>query len=276
MVAFFDTFTKDEADGAKAMRDDLRTVRWAQPLLKAIADGGGLTGANKALFFELRFGHGLHTSGITPAYEIPGEASSTLDFGFASGGQNFRVEMMRLTETAAAKAATKETVEGDGISLVSRVLTTNADDPRQSEEGETLKAVERICQKCEHDGKPYKFPPPGGGINILLVDFRTFLHGGDIHDRIHVALGGTQVHHSYRRYFNGKLISGVFSRETNLRGAAEARERLHFIGFVNEKAYRPGDFASATQFVANPPLFVNANNARAILVAWPLQPAKLI
>jgi hypothetical protein len=275
-MAFFDTFTEEEAHGAVAMMRDLGAAPWARPLLQAIADGSGLTGANKALFFELRFGHGLHASCVTPPYEIPGEAHSTLDFGFASVGKNFRVEMMRLTETTAAKAATRENVDEDGVLYVSRVLNTNADDRRQSEEGETLKAVERICQKCERNGKPYKFPPPGGAINILLVDFRTFLDGGDIPDRIHVALGGAHLRDVYRRYWKGKLIAGVFSRETMLRGAAEARERLHFIGFANEKSYRPGDFAAATQFVANPNLFANADQARAALAAWPLQPAELI
>ena len=184
---------------------------------------------------------------------------------------------MRLTETAAAKAATRDAVDEDGIPWASRALSTNADDPKQSEEGETLKAVERICQKCERDGKPWKFPPPDGAINVLLVDFRTFLHGGDVHDRIHVALGGANVgSHWYRRYWEGKLITGVFSPETTLRGAVEARARIHFIGFVTEKDYGAGEFAAAIQFIANPKLFSGADEAKAVLLAWPLQPAELI
>ena len=39
-----------------------------------------------------------------------------------------------------------------------------------------------------------------------------------------------------------RLISGVFGPRTKLRGAAEARERVHFIGFVNERTYKPVDF----------------------------------
>jgi hypothetical protein len=55
-----------------------------------------------------------------------------------------------------------------------------------------------------------------------------------------------------RRYWKGNLITGVFSPKTKLRGAAEARERLHFIGFVNEKSYETGAFGPAIQFIANP------------------------
>ncbi len=274
---FFDTFSENEAHGVEAMMRDVDAIPWAQPLLKSIADNGGLNGGNKSLFFELRFGHALHTAGIIPEYEIPGESGSTIDFGFQSGKCSFRVELMRLTETAAAKAATHETIVGQGVPLVTRELSTDAADPKQSEEGETLKAVERICQKCERDGKPWKFPPTDGLINVLLVDFRTFLHGGDVNDRIHVALGGKKVgSHWYRRYWEEKLITGVFSPETTLRGGTEARSRLNFIGFINEKTYEPGGFPAATQFVANPQLLTSADEARAVLAEWPLQPAELI
>jgi hypothetical protein len=72
------------------------------------------------------------------------------------------------------------------------------------------------------------------------------------------------------------LITGVFSPKTTLRGAAEARQRVHFLSFVNEKAYGPGNIAIATQFIANPNLFATADAARAVLAAWPLHPAELI
>jgi hypothetical protein len=65
----------------------------------------GLKGTNKAKLFELRFGYALQLTGATPRYEVPGEGQSTLDFGFTSGGREFLVELMRLEETAAVKAA---------------------------------------------------------------------------------------------------------------------------------------------------------------------------
>jgi ribosomal L7/L12-like protein len=220
---------------------------------------------------QLRFGYAVRGAGIQPRYETAGVGQSTLDFGFTSGGRDFLVEMMRLEETDAVRAATKAEEFTDGAVMVSRNLSTNAEDARQSEEGETLKAVERICQKFESGGKPHKFPPLGQATHVLLVDIRTFLNGGDVWDRVHVGLGGECVPSEvYRRYYKGNLISGVFSPKTKLRGAAEARERLHFIGFVNEKSYEASAIGPAIQFIANPHLFKTEEEARAALAGWPL------
>ena len=52
---------------------------------------------------------------------------------------------MRLSETKAAKEATKAVVDKDGIPFTKRILSTDAEDQKQSIEGETLKAIERIC-----------------------------------------------------------------------------------------------------------------------------------
>jgi hypothetical protein len=186
-VNSFDFLSGREAEFTKAAMGELANVPWARRLIDDINSSGGLTGTNKAKLFELRFGHALHKAGITPRYEVPGEGESTLDFGVKSGDREFLVELMRLEETDAVKAATHAETDDVGGVLVKRTLTTNAADPRQSEEGETLKAIERICQKFEHNGQPCKFPAPGGATNVLLVDFRTFNNGGDEWERVHVA-----------------------------------------------------------------------------------------
>lgn len=266
----FDFLTGREGDFMESVLDELKAVPWAKQLVDDINATGGLTGNNKAKLFELRFGYGLHKLGIQPRYETAGEGESTLDFGFISDCREFLVEMMRLEETDAVRAATTAETLADGATMVKRQLTTTAADPKQSEEGETLKAVERICQKFEHKGKPHKFPPPASATHVLLVDVRTLFNGGDVWDRIHVGLGGEFVPHEiFRRYYKGNLISGVFSLRTKLRGATEARERVHFIGFVNEKSYEAGAVGPAIQFIANPHLFKTPEEARAGLVGWP-------
>lgn len=55
-----------------------------------------------------------------------------------------------------------------------------------------------------------------------------------------------------------------------MKGAVEARERVHFIGFVNERAYGDGSFGAAVQFVGNPDVFQSAEEARDALSGWPL------
>jgi hypothetical protein len=200
-----------------------------------------------------------------PHYKALGEAGSTLDFGFACGGNDWLVELMRLEETAAVRRASGSHVDEDGTRWFSRIPSTGGGKGKESPEGETLKAVERICQKCERDGRATKFPVPGGAYHTLLVDFRTVASGGDAYDRIHIGLGGENVPPEMRHLWEGKPISGVFSPRTVLRGAAFIRERVHFLGFVNEKSYEPGAFGAAIQFIANPNVFESAAEADAAL-----------
>jgi hypothetical protein len=196
-----------------------------------------------------------------PRIKYPEKANPlSIDFGFKSGERHWNVEMLRLTETEAARAATTTEVDENGITWTKRILSGVNKDKRQSPEGETLKAIQRICQKCEKDGKAYKFPTPDKAINALLVDFRTFAsRGGDRADRIHVGLGGSWLPAAYRMYWgegqDRKLISGVFSPCAKVKGAAEARDRLHFIGLVNERSFKPGDYGAAIEFIGNPHLF---------------------
>jgi hypothetical protein len=109
---------------------------------------------------------------------------------------------------------------------------------------------------------------------------RTFKDGGDIHDRKHIALGGAYVDIPYRAFWTheGKsnLISGVFAEETGLKGALEARERVHFIGFVRERSFELGEFGNVIEFVANPYFFKTVSDVKAALETWPLQPAKFL
>jgi hypothetical protein len=275
-IPFFDCLTGEEAAAAAAVMAALRDAPWAQPLLRNLPDPAALTHEHKAALFELRFGNSLHRAGIAPRYEVAGEGNSTVDFGLVHAGQQWLVELMRLEETEGARDATRGRVDEDGIEWQERILTTGAGEGRRSPEGETLKAVQRICQKCARGEQPHKFPVPGNAYHSLLVDFRTFANGGDLHDRVHVALGGEFVPPEVRHVWNGKPISGAFSARTIVRGAAHLRERVHFIGFVNEREFGPGAFAAATEFIANPALFANGRAAREALATWPLQPARLL
>jgi hypothetical protein len=266
----FDFLTGAEADYMQGVIEKLGETAWAKPLIADIEASGGLKSENMAKLFELRFGNALDGADVQPSYEVPGEGESKIDFGFTSGGNEFLAEMMRLEETEAVRKATSFQEFEDGAVMAQRRLHSDAEDKRQTPEGETLKAVQRICQKLEKDGKPHKLPLPSGATHVLLVDFRAFKNGGDKADRAHIALGGKFVPHPFRHYFNGKLITGVFDSETDLKGALQARERLHFIGFVHEKSYEDGSFGPAIQFIANPNLFKTAEEARAALTGWPL------
>lgn len=273
----WDILSENEAVYSASILRELADQNWAKQLIRDISENGGLTRNNKSRLFELRFAYSLFQAGIEPSYEIPGEGNSTLDFGCTFETQEWAIELMRLEETDAVRNATWKSVDINNSALFGMHLSTDADDPRQSPEGETIKAIERICQKCEKDGQPYKFPLPDSAYQVLLVDFRTFLDGSDRHDRIHVGLGGEYVRNEVLRMrWNGNLISGVFNESTTLRGAEYARERVHFIGFVDEKEYRPGAFHGATQFVANPQLFADVPAVLSAMETWPLGQASVL
>ena len=273
---FWDSLTAEEGTYAEEISHELSSETWAHQLLADITDNGGITRTNKAKLFELRFGYELQQTGITPNYEVEGEAESSIDFGFECGDLQWLVELMRLEDTDAAHRATQTSTDDNGVQWSERTLSSDAEDPTQSEEGETLKAVQRICQKCERDGRPHKFPIPDNTYHVILVDFRSFLNGGDDYDRLHVGLGGNFVPETYQRTWEGRLISGVFGLGTNVRGAAEIRERIHFIGFVEEQSYQVGEFAQVTRFIANPNLFASNEEIHEAIDKWPLQPAVVL
>jgi hypothetical protein len=99
----FEVLTGDEGDFMQSVMSELANTPRAKPLVDDINATGSLTGDNKAKLFELRFGYGLHGGVIQPRYEVAGEGQSTLDFGFASGGNDFLVEMMRQVLTNVEK-----------------------------------------------------------------------------------------------------------------------------------------------------------------------------
>lgn len=269
----WDSLSDREGSFMKQVVDDLREVAWTQPMLQQLGRTGGIRRETKALLFELRFAHNLHLVGLEARYEVAAEGASTLDFGVKCEGVLWQVELLRLGETQSVLAATKSERDEDGVLWSRRVLVSNAEDKRQSSEGETLKAIERLCQKCERDGRPHKFPAPEPGVfNVLLADIRTFLHGGDNADRIHVALGADYVPAAFRLSWEGRPITGVFDPATSLKGAKEARERLHFVGFVNEKEFASGSLSAATQLVANPNLFKDEDEVKRAIASWPLPP----
>ena len=254
----------------------LQDVVWAAPLIANIEASGGLSKARKAFLFELRFGYALHQAGCTPRYEVPGEGASKLDFGFTADDIDWRVELMRLEETDAVRDATVISVDEHGSEFASLHLTSDADVPRQSIEAETLKAIQRICQKCEKNGQAHKFSlPQGKKANVLLVDFRTFLNGGDKADRLLVAFGSGAVQDPYKLRWENKPIQGAFAAANSMKGCMQIRERVHFLGFVDEKQYGPASFTESIQFVANPNL-VDADLAKRLAGAWLLQPTVLL
>lgn len=274
----WESLSTEEAEYMKTIIAELEDVAWVKPLLKRLEEEGGITRKNKSLLFEIRFAYELHKAGNTLVYEAQGEGDSSIDFQLESEGTTWNVELMRLEETEAARRATNTTIVKEGYELSQRSFSSNAEDETESEAGETLKAVERICQKCEKNGRPHKFKVPiEGTVNVILVDFRNFLEGaGDCADMKHIANGGDALHPMARREFNGKQVTGAYEEETELKGSKELRERVHLIGFVKEDEYKPGEFRTSIHFIPNPHLLNDPEKATALIKTWPFTDSKLL
>lgn len=267
------TLSESEANATNDAIAILSSLPWAKPLLQNVNNRGGLTSANMPLLLEVRFARALHDAGKKPDYEQQGgEGNSRVDFTFGSD-PSWLVEIFSLGETKAAEAATWSNGKGFGRTLASPSATQAR---TESEEGETLLAIQRIVGKISDGERPSKFPPPQDNrFAMLVVDMRTFLHGGDRGDYEQIAYGAAAVPPSTQRTWpreNGTRVPmiGAFDPSNPMRGAAHFRKRVHFIAFIAERSYCSGEIAEGMRYAPNWALFGNEDKAKAALRSFPL------
>jgi hypothetical protein len=268
----FDGFSNEEIEATASAVEVLSKTGWAAHLIDEFNRNGRFQRSNKGHCFNVRFAHALYHSGIIPNVEIAGESNSTIDFGFSSGRYSFAVELYSLEESSGVKASTKLI---DQENCIYRwMLTSDAKDFKETDIGETVNAVYRICQKCEQKDKPHKFKvPEGNQINVLLVDMICHQMGmADEDDFIQIAYGNkSKSLPDYLRHSGGKPILGAFDPKNKCKGSNYLRKRVHFIAFCNEKT---NDFKNlGAQIIAlpNPNLIDNDDEAAAVWAAWPLK-----
>jgi hypothetical protein len=286
-----DTLTTEEVDVTLEAARLLSAVPWAAPLLdgtKPILDRlrAGVTDretyrknplrpAEMSFLFEIRFARSLAMVGLDAAYEHgAGVGNSSVDFR-VDLDPPWLVELVSLHESDGFKAAAWRSGAWQGFAL-----HTGADDARQSEEGETLKAQERIGAKVfDRKQGPIKFPAPGAAINMVMVDARGFLGdgGGDQADWHQIAYGPHGLEdHFVKQWTNPTTgvrapIKGLFEPGCPLLAAGTAQARLHIIGFVCERSFAPDEIKEKSFYCCNPALFENEEAARTAMARWPLR-----
>jgi hypothetical protein len=255
----------------------LRSNPWALPLVNTIEQRGGVTFDNKPLLFEARVAQALILAKVSPIeYEFhAGVGESTVDFQFGTSPQ-WLTEVVSIGRSAALEAATVHSDPFYSTALLSPHPSQSMQQRRQSEEGESLLVIQKIGEKV-HDGtNPIKFPVPvPGQYQVVIIDMRGYLGGGDIHDWKQIAYGAELVAPHYRKYWLDKddrqiPLRGVWHPRNRMRFAATARERLHAIMFVAEKEYSDGAFSAGAWIACNPHLFPDEPAARAVLAQFPL------
>jgi len=286
-----DTLKAEEVSATLDAVDQLSGVPWARPLLTQAASildrlrvgltdkdayrANPVTPAETSFLFEIRFARALADAGLTATYEYAaGIGSSTVDFRVELDPP-WLVELVSLHESDAFKAAAWT----DGT--VGRyLLRTDADDPRQSEEGETLKAQERIGAKVfDRKHGPIKFPEPAGSVHMVMVDARGFMGDGhgDAADWRQMIHGPVGLEHHFVKYWTNPEtddrapIRGLFEQECPLPAARLAQQRLHVIGFICERSFTPAEIIEQSFYLCNPTLFADETAARQAMSRWPLK-----
>lgn len=286
-----DSLTTEEVDSTLSAADRLHAVTWATPLLSltkplldrlraGIADrtayqANPIRPSELSFLFEIRFADSLASAGLTAEYEYhAGVGNTTVDFCVPLGAP-WLVELVSLHESEAFKAATWAQGEVFGYAL-----HTDADDPKQSEEGEALKAQERIGNKVfDQKQRPIKFPEPSGSIHLLMVDGRGFGGDGrgDNADWHNIAYGRHGLEdHLIKHWTNPKTskrapIKGLLEPDCPLPASRGIRERIHVIGFVCERSFRTGEIGEKAFYCCNPTLFRSEEEARSVISQWPLR-----
>ncbi|MCY0857547.1 hypothetical protein [Cupriavidus sp. D39] len=237
---------------------ELLAVPWSRPLAERIERDGGLTNENMPLLFEARFAHALHSQGLTPEYEYrAGVGDTVIDFR-VPGNVDWLFELTSIRPSEALRRATVE--DGPFISrlLQSPSMANNAKENEESEEGEMLLVQQKIGEKVFDGKQVVKFPVPGGPIQVIVVDMRAFLDGGDHWDYTQIAYGPRgmpqELVHCWLHKGQWQPIHGLFEPECTGRAAPYIQQRIHFLAFVAETSYDSGDIFRQIRLLPNPTL----------------------
>jgi len=225
---------------------------------------GGICSGNMPLLFEVRIAYALHRAGVAVTYEQKtGAGQKSADFR-VHGEPGWLIEAVRLAESNAVKAATKQSGN-----LFSLHLSSNAKDGRQSEEGELLKAIERI------EAKASKFPPATAStFHVIVIDIRGYLgHGGDRDDYWEMAYGtGAAVVPEHSHWWNGQPILGLFDARNSRESVRLVQQRVHYLGFFKEKKFDDGEIQRVGFYLPNLTLFGTGDAAAIAFAKYPLRP----
>jgi hypothetical protein len=233
--------------------EELKSVLWASALLEAVQE----LKAPASFLFELRFAAEIHRAGFAAAYEYKtGVGLTSVDFRLDCT-PDWLIELL----------SPKQHSRGD-------------------EQSQMHKFAGVLSDKAYSDnGLPSKIPVPMlGRYHLVIVDVRDYLYGmGDVLDWRQIAYGADGVKgpndwalHWLPKEVKGQPgpICGVFDPRSPVESAKVFQERVHFIGFINERSYLPGEMRTvkAAHYLPNPNLFRSDAEARTAFQTYPFRP----
>src|SRR5262249_11437798 len=129
--------------------------------------------------------------------------------------------------------------------------------------------------------KAAKFLVPVEDLHCIILDCRNYLYGmGDKADWKQIAYGPAGVLSSHDwaiHYLPTGPIRGPFDTQSPVDSAVLFRDRVHFIGFANERSYLAGELRSveAVYYLPNPRFFESNEAAAEAFRYFPLRPSDL-
>jgi len=262
-----------EVKYTKYVIDKLKNISWAKPIIKRFNNEGRFISENMQTMFELRFAYELHKAGYIPEYEYnAGVGNSTIDFKVNNDKNNWLIELVSLRTSKAAKRATKKVGENE----YHQILSSEFSD-KQTEEEEMITAIQKVGEKVYQNNKIIKFPIIESNVyNMIFIDARGYLNqGGDGYDYRQMAWGKNGippefVHYSKNDEGNLEHIKGIFEESCPIKSSEYVRERIHFLGFVNEREYKDSEIKNEAFYFFNYHLFKN-NDEKKAFDSFPLK-----
>ena len=243
----------------------LQSCSWANNLIQK-ANKLGFTEASMPTHFEVRFAYALSKTGlvIQNGYKSGTKNSeikdSDVDFCVTEGnGTKWLIELTSLDES-------KEVKENTWVA--GNVFGCTLKDPTKfiiRAQGAVFEKVAKRNKKNSNETTPTKFliPEKKDQFNIIIIDMRGFAIGGpDRHDYKAIIEGGDPFQNPATKQW--EEIKGIFDPLHPDTRTKFLQERIHGVGFLNEKNYIDEEIEEILELFPNPNLFNNTMNLNKI------------
>ncbi len=276
-----DTLHEDEFNFSKQASEKLKTVPWAEKFLddKKIKNALNYKSSEdpykrqvrtvKSSLFEIRFAYSIYKAGLKAEYEYKtGVGNSSIDFRIISQNKLSPSWLVELTSLGDSEAVKENTViKGDAHRFSS--LTTPWDKENSPEVRDLIKVQQAILNKVSRISKdemkiiPIKFPKiseeddHAQTYHVIIIDIRGFGAGiSDFYDYMNILYGSQGLDDVYKREWiekdgSKKLIKGVFDHEHPDPRAHILQERVHAIGFIDEKNFNEDEILTQLKLYPN-------------------------
>lgn len=251
-------FTVEEKAACDKAYAYLEDFDWAQPLLKEVNEKGGIVKANMSMLFELRFAAALAAQGIKFEYEHKaGVGKTKIDF-LIPGSPNMLVELAQIGESFVPGKATHTEKSEHGLEMRFMEIRSDAKDDTTPQKEMVIAQGKILAKVANEGGNPIKFPEITGtdSLNVILMDARGYLGGDgmDKWDERQILYGPDAVPPKCRFFLDDVAIQGLFEKTHPNPKSQILSERIHAIGFSNEKTFNTQDFMPNLRLYVNPNL----------------------